>query len=146
MAKTPVPPNAAVFSVSVVGDKTGETYKADFVTTQILSHRQQLLSDRLFREYLGGENPSFADVDSKERARILSDINAALVMPIPQFWREKGMGLDLLDDNIITDVWANVLRVQSERAKEIADKAKKDAERLKGAVEKGADAESDDDE
>lgn len=132
----PIPPNSELFHVHTTGDKTGKTYKDDFVTTQILSHRQQLLRDRLYREYLGGEKPSDASVEAGERAGYMADINSALV-GVPQFWKASGMGLDLLDDNIIVEVWAGVMKVQTEQNKKIKEKAEKDAERLTAAVEKG---------
>lgn len=134
-----IPPNSELFSVHVVGDKTAKTYKDDFVTTQILSHRQQLLSDRLLREYLGGEKPADASPEAKERAGYLADINAALV-GVPQFWKASGMGLDLLDDNVIVEVWNKVVSIQFEQNKKIKERTASDAERLKAAVEKGADA------
>lgn len=144
--KTPLPPNSQLASISVVGNSTGETYKADFVITQILSHRQQLLNDRLFREYLGGENPSQASIDAKQRAQLLADINSSLQEPVPQFWREKGMGLDLLDDNVLMEVWAAVQKVFNEVAERIKEKTDKDADRLKKRVEKGPPTETKQDE
>lgn len=135
-----LPPNAERFSIHVVGDKTEQLYKADFTTTQILSHRQNLANDRLLREYLGGENPKYASEDARQRASFLADINSAILNPIPQFWREKGMGLDLLDDNVLMEIWAGVQRVQAEAVKAIMAKADKDAGRLKSAVERGVDA------
>lgn len=135
--KTPLPPNSQLVSISVVGNATGETHKADFTVTQILSHRQQLLNDRLYREYLGGENPSHASVDAKQRAQLLADVNSALQEPVPQFWREKGMGLDLLDDNVLLEVWTAVQKVFNDVAERIKEKTDKDASRLKANVERG---------
>lgn len=128
--------NHQPFTISVVGESTGETYRADFLCTRILSHRQHLLRDRLYREYLGGENPAFADEDSKTRARILSEINASLIQPVPQFWRESGSGLDLLDNNVLIDVHAGVIRAQNDAVQERMKKEEASKEKLKGAVEK----------
>lgn len=135
--KTPVPPNSQPVSISIVGVSTNETYKADFVFTQILSHRQQLLGDRLYREYLGGENPHQASLDAKQRAQLLADVNSAIQEPVPQFWRESGMGLDLLDDNVLTEVWSKLQKVFEDVAEKIKEKTDKDSARLKAKVEKG---------
>jgi hypothetical protein len=125
--------NTQAFHLSVVGDKTGETLKGDFVTTRILSHRQQLLSDRLVREYLGGD-PKLASAEAYQRASILADINSALVT-FPKFWREAGMGLDLIDDNVVAEVWNAVQKAQVDAVAEIQGKADTDATRLKAKVE-----------
>lgn len=126
--------NQHPFSVSVVGESTNETYKGDFVTTRILSQRQLLLSDRLFREYLGGENPMHAADWAKDRAQTLADINSALVQ-VPRFWRDASMGLDLLDSNILSEVWKEVQRVQREAQDAIKARSEKDAAKLKDLVE-----------
>lgn len=134
-----LPPNAAPFSIHVVGDKTDKTFKADFVTTKILSHRQRLMKGELERQYIGPTNPQHADPDDRRRAEILATINSALLTPVPQFWRESGMGLDLLDDNVVLEVWAGVLKVQADVAEAIEKKSAAAAERLQAAVEKGND-------
>lgn len=134
-----LPPNSASFSIHVVGDKTGQTYKADFVTTKILSHRQRLYTGELERQYLGPTNPQHADLYDKERAGFFATINGALRDPVPQFWREAGMGLDLLDDNVVGEVLKGVLRAQSDAAEAVQAKSDVAAKRLQGAVEKGID-------
>lgn len=138
-----LPPNAATFSVHVVGDKTDKTFKDNFVTTKILSHRQRLMRGELERQYIGPTNPQHADDDDRKRAEILATINSALLTPVPQFWRDSGMGLDLLDDNVVLEVWAGVLKVQADAAEAVEKKSEAAAKRLQGAVEKGIDVQKD---
>jgi len=135
-----IPPNAAQFSIHLVGDNSEKTYKADFVTTKILSHRQRLMRGELERQYIGTTSPQAAHPDDVERARVLATINSSLLTPVPQFWRENGMGLDLLDDNIIVEIYSNVVRIQAEAAEKVIKKSEAASERLKAAVEKGVDA------
>jgi hypothetical protein len=131
-----IPPNSDAFSISIVGDQTDETFAGDFAASRILSHRQQLLNDRLYREYLGGENPLLASEDAKQRAQILADINCALVV-VPQWWREKGNGMDLLDNNVITGVWERVQQVQLDARNKRLKKTEEAATRLTKKVESG---------
>lgn len=133
-----MPPNTTQFSIHVVGDKTGETYKADFVTTKIPSHRQRLLQSELMRQYLGPTSPQHADEYARERAEIFATINSMLV-GAPQFWKEKGNGLDLLDDNVISEVWTGVMKAQVDAVEAAKKKAEAATDRVKHAVEKGID-------
>lgn len=134
-----LPPNAASFSISVVGDKTGETYRAEFISAKILSHRQRLYQGELERQYLGPTSQQNATKDDRERATFFAAINSALIGPIPQFWAASGMGLDLLDDNVIGEVLAGVIKIQSDASDAVQKKSEAAADRLKGAVEKGVD-------
>lgn len=144
MANAPItlPPNAASFTIHITGDKTGKTYKADFIASKILSHRQRLYQGELTRQYLGPTNPQHADPYDKERSEYFATINSALVNPVPQFWRENGMGLDLLDDNVIGAVLSGVLKVQADAADALEKASEEASGRLKGAVEKGVDAQT----
>lgn len=134
-----LPPNAAQFSIHVVGDKSGKTYKDTFTASKILSHRQRLFQGELERQYVGPTNPQFANKDDVDRARFFAMINSALVPQVPQFWRDSGMGLDLLDDNVIGEVLAGVLKIQNDAAEAVQAKSEDAAKRLQAAVEKGID-------
>jgi hypothetical protein len=135
----------AKFTISVVGEVTDETYKAEFVTSTILSGRQQLAQDQLFREYVG-KDPQWADPDVRKRCHIMATINSSLQAPIPQFWIASGMGWDLLDDSVVSEVLTGVVSAQNEASARLKKKTEDAAARLKTAVERGPDKQEADEE
>ncbi|WNM70150.1 hypothetical protein [Myxococcus phage Mx1] len=124
------------FSIHVVGEATGKTYTGDFVVQVVLGSRHHFLTDQLYRKYLGGD-PTHADSDVKFRAKVLSEINGAIVQA-PLFWREEGDGVDLLDDNVLSEVYSGLLKKVEEFENERQEKTKAAADKLKATVEKAA--------
>lgn len=134
----PTKPYQTTFTISEVGDVTQETFKAEFVTSTVLSGRQQLLQDQLYREYVG-KDPQWADADIRRRCDIMATINSALQAPLPQFWRESNNGWDLLDDNVMLAVYAGVVKALNEEAEKRKKRTEESSKRLQKAVERGPD-------
>lgn len=126
--------NQQAFQISTVGSDTGEIYQGDFVLTRFLSNRQHFLQDQLYRQYLGGD-PQFSSASAKERAEILSEINAYCVK-FPDFWAKAGQGVDLRDDNVLIEIYAAMNKVYAEIAESRKTKVEASVKILKELAEK----------
>lgn len=126
--------NQQIFNVSVVGNDTGDVYQGDFVLIRLLSNRQHFLQDQLYKQYLGVD-PQFSSNFAKERAEILSEINSYCVK-FPEFWSKAGNGLDLIDDNVLIEVYAAMKKVYAEIAATRKAKVEAAAKKLKEMAEK----------
>jgi hypothetical protein len=122
------------FRVSVNGDKSGETYMGSFKCLRRLSHRQELARDRKYRELLG-ENPDSASQNAKDKAEVFADLYVCLA-EVPAWWKEAGFGIDLVDDNVISEVWSETIKIRLAAIKEVQDKGKAAEARLKEMAEK----------
>lgn len=123
------------FRISVVGDKSGETYIGDFSCLRRLSHRTELAKDRYYRELLG-PHPETATKRAQSQADIISDLSACLIST-PTWWKEAGNGLDLVDDNLLQSVWNETVRIRVDAVNEVQEKAKSADTKLKEMAEKG---------
>ena len=120
MASQPV-----AFTISVVGEKTNTTWHGEFKAKPLLSHRDELVRDSRRREFLGGVNPQFADPRQLNQADIFAELSVRLTSA-PAFWSDSGGGLDLLDDNVVAEVYKHAVRIENEelaRIKKAADEA-----------------------
>jgi hypothetical protein len=126
--------NQQSFSISTVGTDTGNTYEGDFVLIRFLSSRQHFLQDQLYRQYLGGD-PQFSSSFARERAEILSEINAYCVK-FPDFWSKSGQGVDLVDNNVLIEVYASMNKVYAEIAETRKAKVEAASKKLRELAEK----------
>lgn len=122
----------AGFSVSVVGDVSGETYRGDFRAVKFLTHRQQLMLDQRRRDILGN-NPDSASPRAQNQASILANVFVR-VSESPSWWKESSSGLDLIDDNVLIEVFNNVMRIEEEAVAAIRSRAEKAQEVIKSMV------------
>jgi hypothetical protein len=116
------------FSISLTGDISNEKWVGQFKCLRRLSHRSELQKDRIYRDLLG-PNPENAAQVNKDRADILAEISVSLVS-VPKWFSETNNGLDLVDNNVITTIWGEIIRIRSETLKEVQDKAQKATEAL----------------
>lgn len=125
----------APFSISLVGDETGEKWVGDFRAKERLTHRDTLIKDMRRRELLG----SFGG-DPDPRARSVAIIVAELTVRLtkmPRWFEESNLGLDLEDENVLAEVWDKAVKVQlaasearQKAAEEKQKELRKDAEKL----------------
>lgn len=125
------------FSISVVGEKSSETYMGTFHCLRRLSHKAELIKDRYFRELLGTDL-EHASERAKSQADIVSDLSVCLVKPFPSWWQESENGLLLVDDGVLREIWENTVRIRLEAIKEVQDKAKAAEIKLKEIAESGS--------
>lgn len=100
------------FSVSVVGEVTGESWKGVFKAVPRLSHRDNLRRDQLRRDLLGGKAED-ASSDAINVALVFSKIWVHLV-EAPSWWKDSKNGVDLLDETPVAAVYDNVTRIERE--------------------------------
>lgn len=123
--------NTAMFKVDVAGEVTGSKWYGQFKVKIHLSHREQLQRDKIRRELLGAD-PEGADVKSRNQAEIFSSL-AVRVVESPPWWAASGNGLDLLDDNVVIEVYEKTMKAELDvltAMKEKAAQAKKDLEKV----------------
>lgn len=119
--------NEHSFSLSEIGEDSGEKFVGDFKSKKRLSHRDQLRLDQIRRDLLGAQ-PGVPTDRALSTAMILSQL-AVRIFKAPKWWAEVSEGLDLEDDNIIGKLHDLVMApvVAAEKAKaEAAKKAQED--------------------
>lgn len=121
--------NDQAFTVSVVGETSGETFRGEFRAVKFLTHRQQLLLDQKRRELLG-TNPDSANVRAQNQAEIFSQLFVRL-SSAPKWWLESGQGLDLVDDNVMVEVFQGAMQVEKQAIEDMKKRAEEARERLK---------------
>src|SRR5271166_3321990 len=98
----------AKFTISVVGETTGQSFSGIFRVKNRLSHREQLVRDETRRQILGNNSES-ASPRAMDQALVFSEIAAHLI-EAPKFWELSDGGLDLEDDNVIRAVYDGVIK------------------------------------
>jgi hypothetical protein len=121
--------NDQAFTVSVVGETSGETFRGEFRAVKFLTHRQQLLLDQKRRELLG-TSPDQAGVRAKNQAEIFAQLFVRL-SSAPKWWLESGQGMDLVDDNVMVEVFQSAVKVEEEAVAEMKKRAEAAKEQLK---------------
>ena len=111
------------FSVNVVGEVTGETFKGVFKAVPRLSHRDNLRRDQLRRDLLGAK-PEDASADATNVSAVFSKIWVH-VTDVPSWWKDSRNGLDLLDETPVAAVYDNVARIEREAIEAVQAKAQK---------------------
>jgi len=117
------------FTISVVGNVTGETFKGKFSAKPHLSFRDELLQDKIRRELLGPD-AEHASEAAKIQSFMFSQL-AVRIVDAPGWWKDNGNGLDLVDDNVIAEVYQEVMRIEKEALKELQEKGDKALDDLK---------------
>lgn len=124
------------FTISVVGEKTNTTWHGAFKAKPLLSHRDELIRDARRRELLGGVNPQFADPRQLNQADIFAELAVRLVSA-PSFWADNGGGLDLLDDNVVAEVYKQAIKIETDALADIKKKAEEAQAQLRKAEPQG---------
>lgn len=124
---------ARPFSINVTGETTFQNYPGTFKVKPILNWDEQLTRDGLRRDYLAkGPDQEKASVRAGNQASLLAEINTRVV-ECPSWWKEHGMGAKLYDDNVVSEVYDAVMKVEADFKAELvvkAEAAKKDLEAL----------------
>jgi hypothetical protein len=110
------------FSINLVGDFSGNTWVGDFKTKPRLSYRDQLRKDQIRRELLGGERTEQASEDAMSFANLFSSL-AVRLTETPTWWKEMNGGIDLLDENVVLEVWKKTMEIAKKANDEMASKA-----------------------
>lgn len=121
--------NESVFNISIVGETTKEKWLGKFRAKTVLSHRDYIKKDQERRRLLGsmGGEP---DDRCRNISLIVSELSVRLV-EVPKWWVETDGGLDLLDDNVLANVFNEAMRVEKEAYEEKQKQAEAAKEELK---------------
>lgn len=127
--------NEGSFSISVVGETTKERMIGKFKVKTALSHRDYIIKDQERRRLLGsmGGEPD-------DRCRNISVICSELKVRIvesPAWWKETDGGLDLLDDNVLANVFNEAMRLEKEAFEEKQKQAEAAKVELKDELKAG---------
>jgi hypothetical protein len=95
---------------------------------QTPSHIPQLMLDQKRRELLGA-NPDAASARARNQAEIFAQLFVRL-SDAPKWWSESGYGMDLVDDNIMVEVFGGAMKVEEEAMAAIKKKAEEAPKRV----------------
>jgi len=119
------------FEINVIGDKTGTQWVGKFTVKSLLSHRDDFIRDAKRREFLGSINPQLADAYTLNAADVFGELSVRITLA-PAFWTESNGGLDLIDNNVVREVYKKAM--EAERA--VLDKVKTAGEKAKEELRK----------
>lgn len=128
-------PQGVQFEISIVGEETLETFIGKFRAKEKYSWQDQLSVDRYRRELLGA-NMSEATLDVYKRATIIAEL-AAYITEAPDFWKQSRGGLDLVDDNVVSKVYEEVVNIREKWVKAQQERGEKAKAALAAQAEKG---------
>lgn len=120
----------AKFSVSIIGEESGDPYTGDFVVKTLLTRRDVFKADELRRIILGA-NPASAMDDRQAEAYIMGQLVVRIV-EAPGWWKNSEGGQLLPDLNVIMGVYEAAKAKETERS----DGIKKKAEEAREAISK----------
>lgn len=124
-----LPNNEYTFAFKRQGDVSKEWYEGTFVVKCVLTNSEQIdVAIRTDRYNAGAKN---LGEHFKLFNRTMAELDVRIVKS-PHFWKENNGGWELLDANIIYEVFAEAMKGQtswSERLKERVEEAEKAAEK-----------------
>lgn len=125
--------NEGYFDLNLEGDVTKEKWIGKFKCKLRLSHRDTLTKDNLRRQLLG-DSPELATERAASLAFIASELSVRL-MDAPPWWKASDNGLELADDNVMAEVYANCVRLEKDLYDKTHKKVDQAAEDLKKKLE-----------
>lgn len=128
--------NEASFTISVIGEVTGEKWLGIFKVKVRLSHRDYIAKDKIRREFLG-PHPEGASERAVTSAEILSQL-AVRIIEAPAWWAASNNGLDLNDDAVILEIYNAAIKAETDTAEALKKKAAEAEAELKKQPEPAA--------
>jgi hypothetical protein len=98
------------FAIHIIGDETAETFTGTFRAKEKVSQGDILAIDSRRRELLG-VNGFEAPPDIQRRASIIAELTYRLI-EWPDFWKQSRFGLDIVDDNVLLEVYDKTQKVR----------------------------------
>lgn len=118
------------FHVNVVGELSGESYMGKFTVRTRMSFKDALTRDSVRRNLLGA-SPETASVRANSVADVFSEL-AVRVVEAPSWWTNSDNGIELVDDNVVAEIYKAAMDAGKAANKETVDQAtaqKKDLEK-----------------
>lgn len=122
----------APFSIDLVGDVTGEKFWGEFRAKTYLSFRDELQEDKFYRDLLG-PRPDDAQPRARNQAKCIAQLWVRLT-ETPDWWKERGNGLDISDDNIIEQILIEAVGAEARAREEVRAKGKHATDKLREVV------------
>lgn len=121
----------STFVISVDGETSKEKWVGKFIVKTQLSPREILRKDQIRRDLIGQEKDCQASLEAKSIATVFSTLWVHL-MEAPNWWKDQGNGIDMVDENVATEVYLKLAEIMNKEAKEREELA----EKAKAAIEK----------
>lgn len=118
-----LPPTESEFFIDVRGETTGQQFKGSF-TCKIPNLRDQALISK-HRAYLNGDLVAYLDAPTLRLHQMISYLRYTLVTA-PTFWKESDQGYELMDQNVIEEIYNKTLEFEEEWMQTIWGKDKID--------------------
>jgi len=118
------------FTISVVGETTGEKWSGAFKVKTRFSHRDALIRDQLYRDFIG-KQPGEPSKYVSQLATIFSELGVRIVGEPPSWWVSSNGGLDLEDLDVVVDIYSKAMEAEKAAKEELKGKAEKATEKLK---------------
>jgi hypothetical protein len=115
-----LPKNEATFSVDVIGEITGKRYDGAFTVRCVLNMGQKHALE-LEKSRLVG-NSSMPSDTLIGIAVILSGLRSK-VIDGPEWWRQSAGGSNIIDDNVLLEVFEKTVNAEAEWKKAVKEKA-----------------------
>lgn len=120
-----LPKNERTFSIDIEGGTSGERFQGQFTTKCVLNmsekHARELERTRLMSDYA---NPS---ANLSGIAEILSTVRIKLIK-WPDWWANLDFGSKILDENIIVEIYDEIVNKENEWKEEVRKKVESDKE------------------
>lgn len=120
--------NEYTFMLSSKGESTEQKYEGAFKVKCLLTNAEKVNIGLRLDSYNGGSKTVAAGVAILNATLAELDVR---VIEAPSFWKDSDNGRELMDTNIVYEVFAKANEAEADfkkRLKEVADKAEKDAE------------------
>lgn len=99
-----------LFEVHIIGNETGDLFPGTFRAKQKLSWNDYIQIDKYRRELIG-PNAAEADISVQNRCMYVAELSVRLTES-PDWWKQKRGGLDIVDDNVVIEVYEKALQIR----------------------------------
>ena len=117
-----LPKNEKTFTIDGIGETTGQKYFGNFTTICILNvgqkHQLEIERSRLSADL------AYPSDRLRGFSLILATLNVKLIKK-PDWWNDSFGGLDLLDENIVMDVYDKIVEAENEWREAVQKEGKK---------------------
>lgn len=124
--------NTATFTVTEIGEISGEKWHGSFTTKLRLSHSEQFRRDEIRRRILGPDS-EHASARAANAAAVFSEIIINLT-DAPSWWKNSNDGMDLEDDNIVSAIYDAIVLEKKKAVEAMKKKGEEAATELKKDV------------
>jgi hypothetical protein len=126
------------FFINVQAKANKTTYRGQFKVKCLLSALDYINSDAYFRELLGKTNPEYANEYVTQLCYTYSQLKYR-VMEAPEWFLQNDTGNPggQLEDNVLTEILDNCVKVEEKYRKEMEEKYEKAKGTVKKAIDEG---------